>query len=234
MLSKSHFAILTLFFVIALPTSQSSAFSFSEYEAEEARQENANPGMRLDSLHCPQSLKQKKIATMIGEEHKDERTGRYRIYFYRDTFDGVSHGTTRAAYGNIIDNLNNGFHQLGLRTYTAEQINEQIAAEEQEAFLNNDLDAALSASSRLSADYMVKGKISTTAGTNKVVKVDELFVTINLSLVDGSGRQLAMATVSDATYTDTNVTATVHRLIEKHAEHIVATLFSKICHGEQQ
>ena len=98
---------------------------------------------------------------MIGENHRDGRTGAggfYGSFISPDSPDWDSRfGTRKSVYGSLVDDLNHGFRQLGLKTYTSAEINAQVARAEQEAFLNNDLDAAISAADRLSADFMLKG-----------------------------------------------------------------------------
>lgn len=189
----------------------------------------------MDQLKCPDSFKSKKIATMIGESHRDDRPGYYRVFAYWNVAEEPNwdrrFGTRKSVYGSLVDNLNASFKTIGLQTYSAEDINAQIAREEQEAFLNNDMDAALSAAERLSADFLLKGNISTLVQTNKVVKVEEVFVTITLSLTDNNGRQLSSAQLSETTFSDADVPATIQRLIAEQASSITNKLFSKTCNG---
>lgn len=221
-------------FISVLSLQSAVAFSFSEDEQLE-KSGSTGPAISLETLKCPPSLKNKKIATMIGESHRDGRAGYNRFFVYWNTSANSNwdnrFGTTKAVYGSLIDNLNNSFHQLGLKTFTAQEINDQIATEEQEAFLNNDLDAALSAADRLGADYMLKGTISTLVQTNKVVRIEEVFVTINLSLSDKNGRAISSARISETTFSDADVPATIQRLIAENSNKISYDLFSKVCKG---
>ncbi len=214
----------SLLFAGLVPTSICSAFSFTAYEKKLAEEDNSSMPANLDTLQCPASMQKAKIAVMIGQEFQD---GRRRIFY------NTGQKTGLAAYKQILNEFNAGFSRLGLTTATAEEINEQIAQEEQEAFLNNDLDAALSASSRLGAKYMIQGNISTTLNTNRMVDVDEIFITVSLFLVDRKGKRLSTATVSDSSYTDANIAESVGLLITEKADSIVATLFSPICNGEK-
>lgn len=226
------FVLPVLYVLVSLQTSHS--FSFSEYEKQEEAVSTAK-STSLAGLRCPSSFKNKKIATMIGESHRDDRPGHYRLFAYWNAADEPNwdrrFGTRKAVYGSLIDNLNDSFQQLGLQTYTAQEVNDQIAAEEQEAFLNNDLDAALSAAERLRANFLLKGNISTLVQTNKVVKIEEVFVTITLSLTDKSGRTISSARISETTFSDADVPATVQRLIAEQANNITYKLFSKSCKG---
>jgi hypothetical protein len=205
-------SILTLL-AILFPAHPSLSFSFSEYEREDASTTDSGAKVFLADLRCPQSLKRSRIATMIGEDHRDDRTGR----------DGF--------YGSLVDDLNHGFRQLGLKTYTSAEINAQVARAEQEAFLNNDPDAAISAADRLSADFMLKGIISTRARVNRVVNVEEVFVTINLALYNRSGRQISSARASETAFSDADVTATIQKLVKNQSSDITYQLFRDYCKG---
>lgn len=227
--------VVLILLAVLFPVQQSHSFSFSEYEKEQSGVTRKLSPNSLSELACPASLKEKKIATMIGERHRDDRLGRDRVYTIWKSEDGKNRdygfGTESSVYGSLIDGLNRAFKQLGLKTYTAGEIHDQIVREEEEAFLNNNLDAALSAAERLSADFMLKGVISTLTQTNKVVKVDELFVTISLSLLDKSGNQLSSTKVSVTTFTDADVGATVQKLVQDQSQTITYQLFADYCKG---
>ncbi|EKD38614.1 MAG: hypothetical protein ACD_75C00673G0002 [uncultured bacterium] len=225
------------FFVILFPAHSSFSFSFSEYEQQESSAENRNSGrsVSLAKLRCPQSLKKSRIASMIGEIHRDARTGRdglYGSFISPDSPDWDSRfGTKKSVYGGLVDDLNHGFQELGLRTYTSAEINAQVARAEQEAFLNNNPDAAISAADRLSADFMLKGIISTRTQINRVVQVEEVFVTINLSLFDRSGRQISSAQANETTFSDADVLTTIQKLVQKQSREIIYQLFRDYCQG---
>ena len=225
--------LLVLVTIFMLPRA-SLSFSFSDYEQKEATADQSGQSVSLNTLHCPQSLKKGRIATMIGEIHRDNsgHDGLYGSFISPDSPDWDSRfGTKKSVYGDLVDNLNQGFQQLGLKTYTTGEINAQVAREEQEAFLNNDLDAAVSAADRLSADFMVKGLISTRSQVNSVVQVDEVFVTINLALFDRSGRQISTAHASETTFSDADVLSTIQKLVKAQSTHIIYQLFSDYCKG---
>ena len=231
------FLILLLTIIFNIPAQNSYSFSFSKDKEAETKNDPGTSADTLKNLRCPDAMKSGKIATMIGENHRDERPGYYRNYTALVTvgdpnWDG-RFGARKSVYGPLVDQFNQGFHQLGLKTFTTAEINNQIAIEEQEAFLNNDLDAAMTASERLQADYILKGIISTVAQTNKSVKVDELFITINLSLIDAKGNQISTAQISETTFSDADIMGTVHNMLEKHTNAIIYKLFAKICKREQ-
>lgn len=226
--------ILLLLLAVFCPAGSSLSFSFSEYEQQEAGEATGDRTVSLANLRCPPSLKKAKIATMIGETHKDGRGhGFYGSFLSPDSpdWDSSRFGTSKSVYGRLVDDLNQGFKQLGLRTYSSEEINAQVARAEQEAFLNNDLDAAISAAERLRADFMLKGIISTRTQINRVVNVDEVFVTINLSLFDHNGRQISTAMASETSFSDADVLATIQKLVQKQSHEITYQLFREYCRG---
>jgi hypothetical protein len=219
---------LTILLALAIlwPAGSSWAFSFAEAERQETAGESDARQISLATLHCPASLKKARIATMIGQRNKDNRGYEH---FYGSF---LSHQSSdRSVYGNLVDLLNQGFKQLGLRTYTSAEINAQVARAEQEAFLNNNIDAAVSAAERLRADFMLKGVISTHAQMNRVINVDEVFVTINLALFDRNGRQISNATASETAFSDADVLATIQKLVQKQSHDITYQLFRDYCGG---
>jgi hypothetical protein len=223
-----------ILFTYALPYAASS-FSFSEDEQQETARSTSGPSNSLTKLHCPKSLKTAKIATMIGEIHKNDRTGLAGFYGSFMTADSPEwnsrFGTKKSVYGNLVDELNSGFQQLGLKTFTTAEINAQIARAEQEAVLNNNLDAAVSAADRLSAKFLLKGIISTHSQINKVVNIDEVFVTINLSLHDSSGSLISTAKMSETTFSDADILSTIQNLVKSQSREITYQLFKDYCKG---
>jgi len=212
------------------------SFSFSQQEQQDAAEESfQQAGESLSHLNCPKSLRSAKIATMIGEVHRSGGGGQGRLYgsfMAADAPDWDNHSTTnRSVYGNLVDELNSGFQRLGLKTYTAAEINDHIARAEQEAVLNNDPDAAIAAAERLSASFVLKGVISTRSQLNRVVNVDEVFVTINLLLVDHQGRQIASAQINETTFSDADVLNTIQNLVKKQSNAVTYQLFKDYCQG---
>jgi hypothetical protein len=118
---SSFFAVILLCLSAPVP---GWSFSFSEQEQQEASEESS-PQTRtsLNLLNCPKSIRSAKIATMIGEIHRRGGGGRgtlYGSFLPANAPDWDSYSTTnRSVYGNLVDELNSGFQQLGLKTYTA-------------------------------------------------------------------------------------------------------------------
>lgn len=229
-----HICLFVIFIATISPQSASS-FSFSEESQKEIAGESTGTKKSLGELRCPKSLKTSRIVTMIGEIHRDDRTGLdgfYGSFMSADSPDTTTRfGTKKSIYGNLVDELNRGFQQLGLKTYTAAEINAQIARVEQEAVLNNDLDAAISAADRLTANFMLKGIISTRSQINRVVNIDEVFVTINLSLLDRGGNLISTAQINETTFSDADILTTVQKLVKNQSREITYELFKEYCKG---
>ena len=223
---------LVCFLFVTIP-SIGFSFSFSEYEKQEAAAEQSPPPVSPSEFRCTKNLETKKIATVIGEIHRNQWNGRYGYFGYFTNSEDPDwdnrFGTKKPVYGDLADDLNKAFMRLGLKTFTAEQINDQIAREEQEAFLNNDLEAAMSAAERLSADFVLKGLISTRTQVNKVVNVDEVFVTIDLVLLDRNGGTLASAQISQTAFSDADIQATLQKMIRNQSGRITRELFKDYC-----
>lgn len=221
---------ITLVSLVAFSLSASYVFSFSFSEYDENDKGSTTGETAPEPLKCPASFKKMKIATMIGEQHRDDRHGYYGYIITIGEPDWDHRfGTKKSVYGPLVDEFNQNFAQLGLKTFTAAEINDQIVREEQEAVLNNNMEAALSAATRMQADFFLKGIISTRAQTNKMVKVDEVFVTITLTLIDNKGNQLSTAKVSEATFSDADTLGTVQQLVKEQSHEITRQLFQDLC-----
>ena len=200
---------LVIWVLLNLFVSSSWAFSFSEYEQE------INNSKIVATINKPgitqRCLAGKKIATVIGERHVN------------------GWGYENNDYGSLTKELNGNFKKLGLKTSSPEEITAQIAKAEQEAFLNNDLDAALNAAERLGADLLLRGIIYSKTTKNPVLGIDEVFVTLNLSLVERNGQTSASVKLSDAAFSDADTMLTVLRMIKQNAQRAMTDLYNNYC-----
>ena len=146
------FATLVLLASFAAPPAWSAqGFKFSNPdavdEAEKAEKEARDAQVYEQlSTPCRQKIKDKKIMVVIGERQSN----------------GVIYALQQN-YGQHFDSINRRLRYVGLRTYTSEEIRRQIAQAEIDAYFRNDPDAALSASKRLGASFVLRGLISTQA-----------------------------------------------------------------------
>ena len=84
-----------------------------------------------------------------------------------------------------------------MKTYTQAQITQQIAQAEMDAYFKNDPDAAISASKRLAAQYILRGVISTQANRNAVINVNQVNVSMNFTLTGANGRMISQASARE-------------------------------------
>ena len=84
-----------------------------------------------------------------------------------------------------------GCRRSGLRTYTPEEIRRQIAQAEIDAYFRNDPDAALAASRRLGASFVLRGLISSQATRNPMMAVNQVSVNMGFTLTGSNGRVIS-------------------------------------------
>lgn len=195
-----------------------SGFSFSDYEknealAEQAQTQQTQENVReLLAVQCSNRLKNQRIALLIGEQI----SGRHQQV--EQTNDGL-----------LFDEINHRLRGLGLKTLTQQQIHEQIADAERTAFLNNDIDAAVSAANRLRADFLLRGLISVKTQRNPVLGIDEVFVTLTLNLVDQRGRPISSVSATADAYVANDRLQTALALVRDKADLMLAQLYNDYC-----
>ncbi len=194
--------------------SSAQGFKFPSSEEEENRAEEQARSARLQALMatpCRSSLKQKKIMVLIAER----RNGMLM--------------TKQSGYGQHVETINHGLRTLGLKTYSQEQIRQQVAQAEIDAYFKNDPDAALSASKRLAASYVLRGVIETEAGRNLVVNVNQVNLDMQFTLSGADGRTIAQTSKSSASFAGSNINAAALELVKESGEEVVAELYSDYC-----
>lgn len=200
---------------------RSRAFSFSDYEQEqaegEARSEEAKARHIDDllSVSCKGRLRDKKVMVVIAERHSNGRLA-----------------SRQSNYGLMFQQINQRLRNLGMRTYTQEEITAQIAQAQIEAFFNNDPDAAISASRRLGASFILRGLISTRSHVNPVVRINEVFVDMGFTLVSSSGRAVSDVSASAQSWAGSDTLSVALALVKQDADTVVAQLYHDYCtHG---
>jgi hypothetical protein len=208
-------AILLVSWSFAL-CAQGQGFKFSNpppeaaAEAQAQAQRNATIAAQLASP-CRERIKNRKIMVLIGQE---------------------SNGRIVAVQGGFsrhVEAVNTRLQNLGLKTYSAEQIRRQVAQEEIDAYFKNDPDRALSASRRMAAQYVLRGVIASQASRNAMVNVNQVDVNMNFTLSDAAGRAISTASASNASYAGSDTSGMALTLIEERADEVVARLYSDYC-----
>lgn len=191
-------------------------FKFSnEDPAEKARaaQESARRAKAEAQLStpCRDRIKNQKIMVLIGENQNGFIMAR------------------QAAYGAHFDAINQRLRSLGLRTYTPEEIRGQIAQAEIDAYFKNNPDAAISASKRLAAQYILRGLISTLTTRNPIINVNQVSIRMDFSLAGANGRMISEASVSNESYAGRDTLGMALTLVNERADEVVAQIYSDYC-----
>ena len=197
-------------------SAQAQGFKFSnpppgaQAEAQAQAQRAAKVESQL-STPCRDRIKNRKILVLIGEE----------------TNGMIAAG--QGAFSRHVEAVNTRLKNLGLKTYSAEQIRKQIAQEEIDAYFKNDPDRALSASRRMAAQYVLRGVIASRAMRNAMVNVNQVSVNMNFTLTDAAGRPVSTASASNESYAGNDTSGMALTLIEERADEVVAQLYSDYC-----
>src|SRR5258706_6738758 len=174
-------------------------FKFSQEDnaakaKEEARQQAI--AERL-STPCKDQLKDKKIMLIIGEQQS-----------------GGGILANQDNYGPHFQIINQRLRALGLRTYTPEEIKKQVAQAEIDAYFKGNPDAALSASRRLGASFVLRGLITADARVNPIIRVNEVTVDMGVTLAESGGRMISDASAPGGSYARRGVRAAAGRLVD--------------------
>jgi len=192
---------------------QQQPFKFSnEDQAEKAKEAERQDKVRAQlQTPCRNKIKDQKIMVLIGEN----RGGRINA--------------TQQAFGPHFDAINARLRGLGLRTYTQAQITAQVAQAEMDAYFKNDPDAAISASKRLAAQYILRGLITATAERNAIINVNEVTVSMNFTLTGADGRMISQANARNESFAGADIPGMALTLINERADDVVAQLYSDYC-----
>lgn len=199
---------------LAVPPVRGQGFSFSTPDTSEQAAQAAREARIVEGLStpCRAELRNKKIMVVIGEVQSDG----YVV-------------AQQQNYGPHYEAINSRLRALGLRTFTPEEIRRQVAQAEIDAYFRNDPDAALAASKRLGASFVLRGLITATATRSMVMAVNQVAVTMDFNLAGSDGRQISTARADSASYAGTDVRRMAQTLVEEKADEVVATLYADHC-----
>ena len=213
-MSAPRVPIVALALALAATQALAQGFSFSTPDDEERAEREAKESRIATQLStpCRAELKNKKIMVVIGERQSNG-------YLSAD----------QRNYGPHYEAINGRLRALGLRTYTPEEIRRQIAQAEVDAMMRNDPDAALSASKRLGASFVLRGLISAQASQNLVIAVNQVSVDMAFTLTGSDGRPISTADARSASYAGADVARMALTLVNEQADEVVARLYSDYC-----
>jgi hypothetical protein len=188
-------------------------FKFSnEDQSEKAREAERQAQVQsLLATPCRDKIKNQKIMVLIGEDRN-----------------GIIYAG-QASYSPHIDAINGRLRSLGLRTYSPEEIRRQVAQAEIDAYFKNDPDAAISASKRLAAQYILRGLIATQSGRNAIINVNQVSINMNFTLTGANGRMISQADAKNESYAGRDTRGMALTLINERADEVVAQLYSDYC-----
>jgi hypothetical protein len=203
-----------LFLCTALlaPFGQCTDFSFSRAQAAQAADDAAARKVQdLVAPPCRQKVLKQKTMVLIAEE----------------TTDGFNARQER--YGPHYQAINARLRALGLATFTQEEIRQQVAQAEIDAYFKNDPDAALAASKSIGANYILRGNISTQTGVNPILHINEVSVYLTLTLAAENGRVLSQAEAHADSYSGTDTVGMALTLVKSRADSLVAQIYNGYC-----
>ena len=200
--------------VVAAGLAHSQGFSFSKPDDDERAEREARESRIAAQLStpCRSDLRNRKIMVVIGERQSNG-------YVFAE----------QQNYGPHYEAINRRLRALGLRTYTPEEIRRQIAQAEIDAVMRNDPDAALSASKRLGASFVLRGLITAQASGNPVIAVNQVSVDMGFTLTGSDGRPISTAAARSASYAGADVARMALTLVEEQADEVVAQLYADYC-----
>ncbi|HET9651356.1 MAG TPA: hypothetical protein VFP36_04170 [Usitatibacter sp.] len=210
---KINFAVMGFLAALALSGAAAQGFKFSQPDETERAKEDARQDA-IDawlSTPCRAQLKNQKILLLIAEQS------------------GNRFSANQQNYGPHFEAINRRLRALGLRTTTPEQLRQQIAQAEIEAYFKGDPDAALAASRKHGARFVLKGVIAAQAGVNRMIPVNEVTVDMSFFLSDTSGRPISQASAQGGSYAGADTRTIAAQLISEQADEVVARLYSEYC-----
>ncbi|MGH8799356.1 MAG: hypothetical protein ACREX7_03860 [Casimicrobiaceae bacterium] len=211
---KPALAILLLSAALSSAAIAANGFKFSDPDDADRAESEARENRIAEQLStpCRADLKGKKIMVVIGETRSN----------------GVIYAQQQN-YGPHFQAINTRLRALGLRTYTPEEIRRQIAQAEIDAYFRNDPDAALAASRKLGASFVLRGLISSQAGRNPMMNVNQVSVNMDFNLTGSNGRLISDAQARSSSYAGADVGRMALTLVKENADEVVAKLYADYC-----
>lgn len=207
--------LLSVILCLAAPMALAQGFRFSDDTAQREREEaEADRRAQTEDLlatPCMAKVKNQKIMVLMGEHRNGAVVA------------------NQSTYSSHTEAINRRLRNLGLRTYTPEEIRKQVAQAEIDAFFRNDPDAAISASRRMAAQYILRGVIDTQISRNPLVNVNQVAVRLDFTLTGSNGRTISEANATNASYSGRDVLGMALTLVNERADEVVAKLYSDYC-----
>ena len=210
-------ALLAAFSILGIsPPAHAQGFKFSDSDPSEKADKDTKDkrGAQVQVMlaaPCLNRIKNQKIMVVIAEN--------------KDGFISAN----QASYNTHVSAINDRLQGLGLRTFTPAQIRAQVAQAEINAVFKNDADAAISASRRLAAQYILRGVITSSTHRNAIINVNQVSIGMKFTLTGANGRMISQSSASNESYAGHDVAGMALTLVEESAEEVVAKLYSDYC-----
>ena len=194
-------------------SAQAQGFKFSDPDPadKEAQDKRQTEVQGMLATPCRDKIKNQKIMVVIAENR-----------------DGAI-SANQAVYNTHVSALNDRLQSVGLRTFTPAQIKAQVAQADINAFFKNDPDAAISASRRMAAQYILRGVISSSTHRNAIINVNQVSIGMKFTLTGANGKMISQASAKNESYAGHDVAGMALTLVEESAEDVVAKLYSDHC-----
>ena len=211
---------------IALALTLAGVLTALPAAAQNFKFSNEDPAEKADKE--AQAKKQGQVQAMLDTPCRDKIKNQKIMVMFGEERDGVV-SSGQGSYSAHVNAVNDRLTALGLKTFTQAQIRAQVAQAEINAVFKNDPDAAISASRRLAAQFILRGVISSSARTNAVINLNQVNVAMNFTLTGADGRMVSQASAKNASYAGADVGGMALTLINESAEEVVAQLYSDYC-----
>jgi len=202
--------------MLGLTVVQASAFSFSEEEQKDkdtaaAAAKKRASGAPALSAQCREAVKDKVIMVVVGERTSRGMNG------------------DQAAYSSHFQAIDRRLKRLGLNTVTQAEMKARVAQAEIDAYLKNDMDAAMNASKKMGAQFILRGVISSRTAINPVLRIPEVYISMSFTLTGADGRAISEAGASAESYSGTDTGGMALTLINEQADGVVGKLYGDYC-----
>lgn len=198
--------------VLAFTIPDVHAFSFADEEAKDkaAAAPKGTGGAAIPPA-CKERLAKEKVLVLVAERGNN----------------GIN--ADQGRYGMHFQAIDRRLQKQGMRTLSQEEIKKEVAQAEIDAHFRNDPDAALAAAQKHGASLTLRGMISSRRAINPMLKIPEVYISMNFALVGADGRYVAEAGASSDSYSGGDTVGMALTLINEQADGVVRRLLSGYC-----
>jgi len=188
------------------------AFSFADEEAKDkAAATPKGAGGPAISPACKERMAKEKVLVLVAERGNN----------------GIN--ADQGRYGMHFQAIDRRLQKQGMRTLSQDEIKREVAQAEIDAHFRNDPDAALQAAQKHGASLSLRGVISSRRAINPMLKIPEVYVSMNFALVGSDGRYVAEASASSESYSGGDTVGMALTLINEQADGVVRRLLNGYC-----